>query len=125
MVNIQKKFYENDESLNLFLKLLEAPLGPFDAEKAFRAAICLDLELNSLYTKKATLKACGLIVKSHPDLSQFFKNKTAITNEDPKAARVTSFISQFISEVIPWLVESDKLDVTLEDWKKCGYIPPE
>jgi hypothetical protein len=128
IADAQIKFYEQDESLALFVKLLEAPLGPFDAEKAFRAAIFLYPQIRTYHAHNAQLKACAFIIKAHPDLSQFFKKNLATNEGDPEYLPVARYMSQIL---IPDMedhisdLEDCNIVVTLEDWKKCGYTPPE
>ncbi len=116
------QFCENDPCMLVLLELMEKPLGPFHANEMMEVAVDLLQPLPSL--KKQCMHVIASIVRSHPDLTEFLGDSVQ-TPSDLKTPDGPEFMlgTEIIRDgVIPQMAEYVP-DVTLEDWKKCGYVP--
>jgi hypothetical protein len=123
MLRVTREFYKQDWHLYLFLNLVKTPPGFFDVKQAFLAAINLSIKCSHPPTSEVMLMVSASIVKSHSDLSEFFKENINIGNEVIGLRIVPA--TRFVSEIIIPNMEAKGMDVTLEDWMKCGYKPPD
>jgi hypothetical protein len=118
------EFHSQDACVPIFFRLLDKPLGPFDASKALSAAIKLHVCCGSSSEEgmKTILKAIGAIATSHADLSLFFNGNVKFRSR--QGVFISMSARDCISEVIIPFMEQYQVAVPLEDWKKCGYKPP-
>ena len=117
------QYYKDDKYLPLLVELIKTPLGPFNAEKTMSAVLPLLLSPFALFAINKVMNICAFIVKSHPNLSEFFKTNldTSQKSEELLTIPMTEFI---LLEVMPRMDSLD-LDVTMDDWVQCGFIPPQ
>ena len=122
LLGIIEEFYRQDRYLALFLNLVKKSLGPFDAKQAILAAIDLSIKCSQLPTSEVMLMVCGSIIKSHPNLSKFLEGDINVGNQAIGLNMIP--VVQLVSEKLIPDMEARGMDVTLEDWVKCGYKPP-
>lgn len=116
-MSIMMEFYERDKSLPCFIELVKDPVGPFNAEEVMSANLTL---LEVAWDK--VMDVCATIVKSHQNLSSFFKTSIKVRN----ARRGDFFVpvtTMVFRELIPEM-ERLGLGVSMDDWIKCGLEMP-
>lgn len=111
-------FYKYDKSLSCWVDLINGSFGPFDAAVVMSASLPLCL-FNPC--EEAVLPTIATIVKAHQDLSSFFKINVHLGDsfEEQKFLSMTVVVS---SVLMPTMQELG-LDVSWDDWIKCGYKP--
>ena len=103
-----------DPCLPLLLELINASLGPFDGAIAMSALLPLAW---SIHAEERVMRICACMIKSHPDLSDFFK--TEILLESGAGEQLFS-VEILVREVLMPGMEKYRLGVKMNDWIASG-----
>ncbi len=105
-----------DPCLPLLLELINSSFGPYNVGMTMSGILPL---ARSYPAEERVMTICASMIKSHPNLSDFFKTDILLENEG-REQHVP--VETLVREVLMPGMERYRLGVKIDDWVQCGLL---